>query len=455
MRHTKDEKTILDGQVLLYRRTDKPSKKWQYRFWVKSECKYMRRTTSTPDLHAASTIATKHFYEVQAKLAHDMPVFDKLFLDVADEAVRELREDVKRGIRSPRALGYAERARRLYFAHFFAKKCISAVDQRSIDAYWRWRIDYWTSETGKKVRKQERINRVSEKPSADTLNNEKQFLDSIFNIAQRDGLYLKSSRPDTTVPRRNPTRRKFGFSPEQWKRFVSFFQGHWLNPTTEKLKYQRHCLYYYCLTAVETGTRGGALLALRWRDISLQTGEDGMQYTLFRVQGKDHIYEPVSHPDVYRRLQDWRKTVFNKYNEADDRVFSEWGGGEISAGLFGTRFKNVLKAAENTKEYKGVLNDQVGNEFSPSCLRQTYATFQRRYHGTSYEDLEINMGTSATMLRKHYSHVQPEHIAGRLTKQGMNQGMGRLPNSDMPENVVIWEDLVQKDPNLNMARFED
>ena len=68
---------------------------------------------------------------------------------------------------------------------------------------------------------------------------------------------------------------------------------------------------------------------------------------------------------------------------------------------------------DGIREAGMLTNGKDSQERSLYSLRHYYAT-QRLMEGYTYEDLEVQMGTSAEMLRRHYSHIEVLMIAERL-----------------------------------------
>ena len=64
-----------------------------------------------------------------------------------------------------------------------------------------------------------------------------------------------------------------------------------------------------------------------------------------------------------------------------------------------------------------MLEDRHGAVRTLYSMRHTYATFQI-LNGVDYHTLAKNMGTSISMLQKHYDHLTPtlaaDQLAGKL-----------------------------------------
>ena len=69
-------------------------------------------------------------------------------------------------------------------------------------------------------------------------------------------------------------------------------------------------------------------------------------------------------------------------------------------------FEVMLKEAD-------LLTDRRGENRTLYSLRHSYATYQI-LGGVDYHALSVNMGTSISMLEKHYSHLTPTLAAKEL-----------------------------------------
>jgi len=175
----------------------------------------------------------------------------------------------------------------------------------------------------------------------------------------------------------------------------------------------------YVLIMGRTGIRPNEARQLRWRDIDVHVDADGKKYLVLLISPKTKTGErdvvALGDPtEVFDRIR-----AASKYTRPDDYVFCDERGRPIDN--FGKTFKSVLTQC-------GLLKDRHGSVRTIYSIRHTYAT-QRLLHGeVSIEDLARNMGTSVSMIEKHYSHVtnrqKARQLSGRLlsgmSRKGLN-----------------------------------
>jgi len=81
----------------------------------------------------------------------------------------------------------------------------------------------------------------------------------------------------------------------------------------------------------------------------------------------------------------------------------------------GTKTENLAHAFTRLLKDADLLVDrQTNTNRSLYSLRHTYATFALLYEKIDVFDLEVQMGTSVQMIRKHYAHIKTRQIAARL-----------------------------------------
>ena len=431
-----DMTPVLDGRIHLYRRTDvTDNSNWHFRFSIteNGKHKYVARSARTHRFQIAEQTAIQEYFAVQTKQAHGIPVFAQSFLDLCDKALERLRNDVKLGKAAQSRLNDAERTYSLYASRFFRGRNVNEITQDVVDEYWDWRLAFWTTDEGQRVREDEGIRRISLNPSKETLAHETVLYKMAFDIAERQGAFQSGTRPDWRVPIKRRGKKEYPFTPHPWRKIIWFFENHWLKVEGEKYQHKRKMLYYFCRTFADTGARPGALHSLQWRNVQLVEDEHGNQHTLFYVQGKDHTYEPVAGPELFELLKEWRNDPINPHTGDDDLVFADLSGKRAKAGDFGTRFKNMLKNAEKNPGSKGVQLDPEGKPFHLYCIRHTYATYQIRYNARTFEWLATQMGTSIKMLEKHYINIKPIQGANWSNVKSINDA----PKTDQFDRLFV------------------
>jgi integrase len=89
----------------------------------------------------------------------------------------------------------------------------------------------------------------------------------------------------------------------------------------------------------------------------------------------------------------------------------------------GTKTENLAHAFTRLlKEADLLVDRQTNTNRSLYSLRHTYATFALLYEKIDVFDLEVQMGTSVGMIRKHYAHIKTRQIASRLVGKDFGSG---------------------------------
>ena len=100
---------------------------------------------------------------------------------------------------------------------------------------------------------------------------------------------------------------------------------------------------------------------------------------------------------MLKRFDDLNDLSTEKLFKVDEYVFRTRSGGRVTD-LHGA-FEILLKEV-------GLLTDKHGDTRSLYSLRHTYATFAL-LNGVDIHVLARQMGTSISMIEKHYSHLIP------------------------------------------------
>ena len=177
----------------------------------------------------------------------------------------------------------------------------------------------------------------------------------------------------------------------------------WYNDTNKPSSLEmRELLRDYVLILVNTGMRPGTeTYNLKWKQIE-EFESNNVKYLRFWVSGKTGQRELIARHNV-RRYLDRIKSRFEKV-KPNDYVFRLRSGKRTYS--MNATFEELLKKADLLKDRR----DEVRALYS---LRHTYATFQILGE-VDYHALSKNMGTSISMLERHYSHLTPTLAAKQL-----------------------------------------
>lgn len=138
--------------------------------------------------------------------------------------------------------------------------------------------------------------------------------------------------------------------------------------------------------------RKGESRKIQWRNISTHETQNGERTLVHVTEGKTGERIVVCWPSADRYFNRLRKRGHNL--GSDELVFCHADGKPIQEF---TGLKPLLAAT-------GILEDGRGKDRTIYSLRHTYATL-RLEHGANVYCLKKNMGTSVTMIERHYGQT--------------------------------------------------
>lgn len=167
-----------------------------------------------------------------------------------------------------------------------------------------------------------------------------------------------------------------------------------------------------------TGLRPNEARQLRWCDIDQFRAEDEQLYIVLSISpntktGERDVIGLGELMEVFERIK-----ARTKFREPSDYVFCDTSGQPIDN--FGKTFKEVLLQCN-------LLKDRYGRTRTIYSLRHTYATLRLLHGDVPIDDLARNMGTSSTMIERHYSHVtnrqKAKTLSGRVVANMSRKGL--------------------------------
>ena len=208
-------------------------------------------------------------------------------------------------------------------------------------------------------------------------------------------------------------RRRSSFTLEEWRKIYRGARSYIKEGKTLGKYDDRFLLQQYILLMANSGLRVGEMREVKWSDISTIVNNEGNELTIVGVSGKTGRRQAVFLDDTpLRRLKKHRTEKLGKEPTPDEYIFlSKRTNKPITS--FKVSFNNLLR-------YVGVDIEKDGINRTIYSLRHFYAT-QRLTNGVNPYIVAQQMGTSVSMLEKHYGHVVTTDIAQQLNirvKQG-------------------------------------
>jgi hypothetical protein len=410
----KQERTICNGNVLLFRRTR--SRKWQ--------CKVRRftghwkdYTTGTEDFEEAKVNAEEIFRDLKYRQESGKVDITKKFSDVCEVAKRQLLAEYKR-------TGRAQ-----------VKDKVRVIDKYLIPVLGKYNTHNITYEVLLEF-DEKRTQIAGRELSTSAIRTHNSALNYVFQLAKTKNYLVEVPSLPTTNGRKKKDKR-LHFTNEEYRKLCNFM---WRDlEKSKKLintsgfdirSYEiREILRDIVLILTNTGIRAGnELLRLKWNDIEIlgKKGEEQIQFNLIETKTGE-VREVISYEPERKNETDKRSGSWSALERIRDRIEDTKGLSwkeltEKDLHIFRLpSSKQVVRQEALTKNFKKLL--QRCNLIKKNkadrvlySLRHTYAS-RRRYNGITYDDLAEQMGTSVELLKKVYSHFQPAHKAKEFSGQ--------------------------------------
>jgi integrase len=410
------DKQELKPGLIIFRRSDVKHKNWYCRIKIPKEDRYKTISLETPDINAAKTAAFRHDFDVEFRIRHEVPVFEKTFAEVAQE-YHDFQNLLARSNEITMSRWKIVGSYiRLHLVPFMGNTQIAQVSEKEWKTYPLWR----KNEGGNVVVKKGKKGVPDEKtivPAKDgAIRQEMMTFRAIMNFAA-DKQYIRERQ----VPRGNlpsGTARREEFTPQEYRHLHTFARSWIKEATTQSSLWYRTMAYNFMLVMTNTGMRPPEARNLRWRDFDVRTDKQGRRFVCLDVRGKGKYRQLVASENVATYFERIRELALNRPNESgtqaapgkrtispDDFIFIN-ATGASSSRLYGFLITDLLKKSQ-------LLFSSSGSRRSTYCFRHTYATF-RLILGVDFIYLAPQMGTSVKMLEDHYAHITPSKHAGRI-----------------------------------------
>ncbi len=384
-------RTFKDGAIYLYIREDYKKPTWMCRLKIPGRKGYINRSTRTTDEHEAYKFADDLYHKELVRILSGPEQQGQRIGKAIDEYVD--RFDSQRSVLS------------LHYKLLLIDRCRSFLEKKTFDQLDTRTITQLYDELSKQSTK----GSLSENSIKRIQSDLRHFLNWCIEAGFIDEL-PKFPRIKTQASRRPH------FDSQAWRTLVRHLRE-FIKVTNGKTLRDRSMLRDYVLILGNTGIRVGEAHGLKWRDIREELGDgEGESFVVLTVRGKTGVREVVArNTDVkkyFRRLLELRTEELSNINgtktepSPDSYIFSHPDGSPIKS--FKKSFNSLIRSA-------GVEFDSFGDKRTVYSLRHTYATF-RLLEGTNHYVLAQNMGTSVSMLEKHYGHTTNVSAAEELTK---------------------------------------
>lgn len=418
---------LAENQLVIYQR--ERSAVWQCRYKVGN--RWQRESTKERDINQAKQKAWDLMREADFRLRNNLPAITRRFRDVASLAVKRMETELANKAGKVVYKDYIA-AIRYYLVPFFGKHHIDKIKYDTLDEYDVWR----TAKMGRM-------------PSSSTVHTHNAALSRIFDEAVLRGFMAEIEKPKLDVTGRKSERRP-SFDDEEVIALVNHFDSWAERGLTEASREKRYLLRDYCMMLLDTGARAGKeLISLKWNQIKtdinpqfINTGKmeanewgEGEEQVLFNlnrivwmpVDGKTGVRTIVGFDRTYRALN---HIAQRNYGKSAEEVIKA----KIPDEVIRTAKKELPKKFDTMfdsylKEHNLLIDPKTGKKRVLYSLRHTYATMLVEKDAVDIFLLELQMGTSVEMIRKHYGHVNilkaAEHLKAGRARQ-LFKGVGQM-----------------------------
>ena len=408
--------TRVSDQITLYQRTDHNTKHWQMRIMLKNDDQknqYLVMSTKRQDLEEAKKAAYKKLIEKEVLQERGISVFGRKVKYAWVEWVKEELYEVGVGKISAKRQQAKESMTRRWFRHYFADKAIHTISDEDMKNYWKWRINYADSDEAKTAIKSDGARWFAKKPKDITLHEEGGVIKQIFMFALTRRYIKHEEIPNHRPPVNKTTAdRRFPFEDDEMKLIFAAINKTIKDNQHNKIRefaWKRLQTKVYIMR--HTGMRAAEAMNLKWGDYKHRlSAKDDRTFTDVFVHGKGKYRTLTAIYRVGKWLDDFKKWL-NEYmddphTKDDDYVFHVMSGKQ--SGKDNYLFTDMLKEL-------GIFKDKMGGNRVLGCLRHTYATNRILDGDVRWELLEMQMGTSAKMLKNHYADVVPQQKSAEIT----------------------------------------
>lgn len=387
---------LLGGVAVLFRRDR--SSAWQVRYKVQG--KWVRTTTKQMALDDAKKTAEDIVLNARFRERNALPPVSRRFADVARIAIQRMKRelDAKQGkVIYTHYIAALER----YLVPFFGKHHVTSIDQPLLRDFDVWRAEL--------------MNRV---PKSSTIGNHNAAMGRVFDVAVEKGYMAHSQVPLLTRQARDSERRP-DFSLDEYRQLYRFMRSWVVDGKAGKSRDMRLLLRDYVLVLANTGMRHGTeSYGLKWKHLS-EFESGGVRYLAMWVDGKTGPRELVARHRCVTYLQ----RIHQRSRDIAHLSWQQLLAKGVDEYVFrlpdGSQSRNLHQTFEVLLKDAGLLLDRRTDQpRTLYSLRHTYATLALVKGTVDIHTLAKQMGTSAVMIERHYSHLIPRQrahdLAGRL-----------------------------------------
>jgi len=382
---------LIERELRIYQR--ERSAIWQVAFNV--DGRWNRATTNERELDKAKKSA--HNLLIKASVKKELkisPVTRKL-KDIANTVLKQLKDNIEQGNAKSIYTSYVSIIQN-YIIPILGKYSVNNIGREVLDEY----------ET-------KRTKKMGKPATYSTQLTHNATLNLIFDEAVLQRFMTELDRPKL-IAKGKVSERRPAFDLEEIRALKQNFNS-WIERADNQVsKNLRTLLREYVYVLLDTGARPGKeLLNLRWKQI---------RYTHVDESGS-HCEMSVSGKTGNRRIIGWDDTI-----EVLRRLLKVQGLGGGIESVTESNYNGFVFRMEDGKEPQSfqklfetflrqhnlLIDPNTEQRRVFYSLRHTYATFKLTYDKTPIYTLAEHMGTSVSMIEKHYGHLKVKEALPQL-----------------------------------------
>ena len=249
-------------------------------------------------------------------------------------------------------------------------------------------------------------------PAKGTINIHNIVLRATLEYAVHQKWMKATDIPKLTIKGKGISAKRRGYFTVDEFNALMKFMATWAKKGNYITKYKRDMLMLYVYFMCSTGVRAGnEALGIKLKHFEyVNAGADKENY--YRL----HIMEGKKQYDTSDEKQSTRTVVVSEgcYNYVTALMFEKNPNELLFCMPDGSALTGMSEIFRNCLTLAGLRYSTGGEVRTLYSCRHTYATWKLQQGKVGYEQLSCQMGTSASMLEKHYNHAVAESFSEHL-----------------------------------------
>jgi integrase len=343
--------------------------------------KYISRSLKTSDEQTAIREGRRLLFQLEQRVALDLPPKSKLFSTVIDEYIAYRRRDHEHGKTSAGMLRQIIRVSK-FWREYAGKFPVETIDDKVMREFIPWRRDYYS--------KFEKLPKNAKRhPTDRTIQFDMMVGKAIVRWAAEQGLRGKQALPTVTfTPRKKRVRPAFERSEFRalWRVLCKRIKS----ARDRRIKKSRELLRDYVLVIAHSGLRPGETNDLTVRDVHPFNDEKGRSNFRLVVRGKTGERDVIIRSAAAKRID----KLLTRQRAENQR-------GRLLPMADGSRIVTLIDQLDAALREANLRTNSFGEKYSIYSLRHFYAVNALR-NGVGVFEVARNMGTSVQIIQEYY-----------------------------------------------------